>query len=77
MAGIEIQVEVGLSNSIEHLPFKSLSSDDSIYTTSFQCGLDSVAQVKKDKTFSNCSYHGFKHLIKKKTFMLNVKMLRE
>jgi hypothetical protein len=41
MVGIEIQVEMGLNNSIEHVPFKkSQSSDDSIYTTSFQCALN-------------------------------------
>jgi hypothetical protein len=76
MTGIEIQVGVGPNNSIEYLPFKK-SNDDSIYITSCQCGLNSMAQVKKDKTFSSCIGHGFKHLIEKRKFMLNLEMLRE
>jgi hypothetical protein len=31
---------------------------------SCQCGMDSVAQVKKDRTFSYCSEHGFKQFVK-------------
>jgi hypothetical protein len=46
--GIEIQVGMGLNNSIEYLSFiENKLSDDNIYTISCQCGLDSVAQVKK------------------------------
>jgi hypothetical protein len=58
MTGIEIQVGVGPNNSIEYLPFKK-SNDDSIYITSCQCGLNSMAQVKKNKIFSSCIGHGF------------------
>jgi hypothetical protein len=46
--GIEIQVGVGLNNSIEYLSFiENKLSDDHIYTTSCQCSLDAVAQVTK------------------------------
>jgi hypothetical protein len=47
-ACIEIQVGVSLNNSTEYVSFiENKLSDDNIYTTSCQCGLDSVAQVKK------------------------------
>jgi hypothetical protein len=39
---------MGLNNSIEYLSFiENKLSDDNIYIISCQCGLDSVAQVKK------------------------------